>query len=176
MAEDKLYTVKISEGEIVFKNIVEDIVGKVLANNIHIIGETDWKDDVIKIDYVKLTGFVDMEETFKPGLAPKGQFKVQLTSGEIFECWLGYRISTKKVILCLTKENGETYFSLPVGESNRKYANRTSNLEDTIHEIVHQIYSLLTKQLGMLQVGLNDVGSDHDTEPLDEHKVPNLRW
>lgn len=172
MAEDKLYTVKISEGEIVFKNIVEDIVGKILANNIYIIGETDWKDDVIKIDYVKLTGFVDMEETFKPGLAPKGQFKVQLTSGEIFECWLGYRISTKKVIMNLTKENGETYFSLPVGESNRKYANRTSNLEDTKHDIVYQIYSLLTEQLEVLEYGLNDVGCDTE----NQHKVPNLRW
>ena len=41
MAEDKLYTVKISEDEIAFKNIVEDIVGKILANNIHIIDKRD---------------------------------------------------------------------------------------------------------------------------------------
>ena len=200
----KLYTIKLSNlgrsdilFETNFKNMLENCIEPIIANNIDVVTKTDWKKE--QKDLVKLNGFISdinikytelaepdgrkhlvrrIHVNLEKGKSPKGQFQIERLNGEIIECWLVYSISTRKISLVLGSEN-EQGVPFPINYTIGPNPNQTGILEPVIEEIVVQIYNLLTSS------GLDTEPMSEDTSDDEEwftgyqaplYKLPKLRW
>lgn len=160
-----------------FKNILEQI----LLNNQIVLETNPIKGEYILRGVVNSKGEVYCSDK-------KVHFQVQAHLGPLhyttLDCLLACNVTEqqhKQIIVRISELGTDNTLELlvsplmPLVPNDRSY-DTLKSLAAAIADNIRSVCTFQTPDQRAILFGEDQGGSDHDTEPLEEHKVPNLRW
>lgn len=159
-----------------FKNILEQI----LLNNPIVLETNPIKGKYILRGVVNSKGEVHSSDKDVHFQVEARHAPLQYTP---LDCWLAYNITEerKQIIVPIAPLGADKILELLVSplmpsKPNELPYDAVRSLAAGIADEIRRVCSWQTGDERAFLFGEDQGGSDHDTEPLEEHKVPNLRW